>query len=152
MLTAQKLKRHGSFNMSATRKSSIFLIALGLIGAVSTFPERAHAQFIPRGTNASRATRDYVLNRPTVSPYLNLLRAGTGYDANYQTLVRPALQNRQQARQQQSSINQLQSRVTNMQGQMVSERRQQGSRFSTGHPTRFMVYLHYFPPFPGRRR
>jgi hypothetical protein len=106
----------------------------------------AQGLFNPAGrANAALATRDYIVNRPTVSPYLNLLRAESAISApNYHTLVRPALEHRQQAAQQQSSISQLQSRVTNMQGQMASRNRGQGG-FTTGHPSRFMTYLHYYP-------
>jgi hypothetical protein len=106
----------------------------------------AQGLFNPTGrTNAALATRDYIVNRPTVSPYLNLLRAESGVSApNYQTLVRPALEMRQRSAQQQSSIRQLQSRVTNMQGQVAAQSRG-GSGFATGHPSRFMTYLHYYP-------
>jgi hypothetical protein len=105
--------------------------------------------FRPRGANAALSTRDFLASRPTVSPYLNLLRRESEISApNYQTLVRPALEGRQMAARQQASISQLQSRVTNMQGQMASQG--QGTRFATGHPSRFMSYLHYYPGF-GRR-
>lgn len=118
--------------------ASIATAMTGLAGAQQLFN--------PAGrVNAAMATRDYIVNRPTVSPYLNLLRTNSNVSApNYQTLVRPALESRQRATRQQSSIQQLQSRVTNMQGQMAS-RNQGQSGFTTGHPTRFMTYLHYYP-------
>jgi hypothetical protein len=112
----------------------------------------AQAQgFVPRGANAALATRDYIINRPTVSPYLNLLRTESPISApNYQTLVRPALEHRQEIQRQESAIRQLQSRVVNMQGQMAARNRRQQEGFATGHPQRFMTYLHYYPMFNRR--
>jgi len=128
------------------------LIAV-FVWASVTWSSRTQAQgygFNPRGANAGLSTRDFLANRPTVSPYLNLLRRESSLSApNYQTLVRPALQRRQQAARQQGAITQLQSRVTNMQGQMAASSRQ-GSGFVTGHPSQFSNYLHYYPGFNRR--
>ena len=84
------------------------------------------------------------LQRPTVSPYLNLLR-GTSEGAlpNYYTLVRPQLQQRAAALQQQASINQLQRQVNSL------PRRDRLSGVSgeirtTGHTTLFQNYSHYY--------
>ena len=122
--------------------------------AAITLTSLVQAQgYTPRGFNPALATRDYLVNRPTVSPYLNLLRVEGPFSApNYQTMVRPALEQRQDAARQQASINQLQSRVTNMQGQLAA-RSQGGQEFATGHPSRFATYLHYYPGLqPIRRR
>lgn len=128
------------------------LLAVAVLVPVIGVDQAEGQGFVPRrSTNAALATRDYLVNRPTVSPYLNLLRTQSSLaPPNYQTLVRPANERRQQAARQQASINRLQSRVTNMQGQMAARNRQQGSGFVTGHPSRFMTYLHYYPSL-GRR-
>ncbi len=121
--------------------------ALGVVAITSAFEsERAHAQvFTPRSVNLGRATANFIVNRPTVSPYLNLLRQESQVSApNYQTLVRPQLESRQRASRQQAAISQIQSRVTNMQGQLAARSRGREG-FATGHPVRFMTYLHFYP-------
>jgi hypothetical protein len=57
------------------------------------------------------------LPKPTVSPYLNLLRGNTGPVPNYHSLVRPQLQ--------QQAINQ-QQRAINLKQQSLSQANQQG--------------------------
>ena len=132
------------------RLSGLFFVSM-LVSV--TWGNLARAQgFTPRGSDVGLATRDYLLSRPTVSPYLNLLRVESSLSLpNYQTLVRPALEQRQQAAQQRSSIRQLQSRVTNMQGQGAG-RNQREQGFATGHPSRFATYLHYYPGLEILRR
>jgi hypothetical protein len=127
--------------MSNAARLVIFCFAV-----VSLFQVKpAHAQlYNPRSASISSATTNYLVNRPTVSPYLNLLRPESETAMpNYQTLVRPVVERRRQASRQAATIGRLQSRVTNMQGQMAGQRR--GSQFTTGHPSRFMSYLHYYP-------
>ncbi len=129
------------------------ICSIGLFVLIAQLGARdVHAQgFVPRGANAALATRDFIVNRPTVSPYLNLLRTESPISApNYQTLVRPALEHRQEVQRQDSAIRQLQSRVVNMQGQMAARSRREQQGFATGHPVRFMTYLHYFPMFNRR--
>ena len=96
-----------------------------------------------RGT--SRAfTQKYLSSRPTVSPYLNLVRdqsMNTGAP-NYQTLVRPALDRRELARDQERQLSSLQNQVGTIQGDL---RRAQSGAMATGHPTRFMTYSHFYP-------
>lgn len=65
--------------------------------------------------------------RPTVSPYLNLFRPNNGVIPNYQSLVRPMLQqqaiNQQQQlfnEQQSQSLQQLQLNMQGMQQQQAS--------------------------------
>ena len=67
---------------------------------------------------------------------------------NYHTLVRPAVESRRQTAEQALQIRGLQSNVTNMRGRLAGQSR--GSQFSTGHPTRFMTYLHYYPSMRDR--
>ena len=124
----------------------ILWLAAGIFLAVASISSRGSAQvFNTRSTNMDLATRDYVLTRPTVSPYLNLLRRESALTPpNYHTLVRPALEARQRAAQQEGQIRQLQARVVNMQGQSALRGRQREG-FTTGHPVRFMTYLHYYP-------
>ena len=92
---------------------SVFSAVLAATFMVPIGHTQAQELFNPTGRfDAQTAARDYIINRPTVSPYLNLLRSESGVSGpNYQTLVRPAFESRQRASQQQSSIRQLQSRV-----------------------------------------
>jgi hypothetical protein len=92
------------------------------------------------------SARGTILSRPTVSPYLGLTDLGTGVidsSYNYFTSVRPQLQAAEQARQQQRSIAALQQQVSAIQ---TSTQNRQGAR-TTGHPTRFLNYAHYYPGF-----
>jgi len=63
---------------------------------------------------------------------------------NYFTQVRPQLENRARQRSQQRSINRLQRNVASINSAVARANRQQYAR-RTGHPTRFMTYLQYYP-------
>ena len=132
------MSRMQDFAVSAILSSTVFAL-MGFAGSEGF------------GQTIRSRTQNFILSRPTVSPYLNLVREGSGLTANYQTLVRPAMERRRQANRQQVAISRLQSSVTNMQGEMASRRQPQG-RFSTGHPSGFMYYSHYYPALSRRRR
>ena len=83
-------------------------------------------------------------NRPTVSPYLNLLSTNNPGVSNYLTLVRPQLQQRDEMIRQQAQIRQIQRQVERGQPGGVPVRGSQEIR-GTGHETGFMNYLHYYP-------
>ena len=95
-----------------------------------------------------------VNSSPTVSPYLRLLQGNgnvnTGFggaNAVYQTQVRPAIERRQQAAQQQQQIQGIQRDL----GRLRQQYSQPSTGFmQTGHPTRFMSYSHYYPSLFGR--
>jgi hypothetical protein len=104
------------------------------------FQSEAHAQIANRQGEVPR----YEPQRPTVSPYLNLLRRDGGALTNYQGLVRPMQRqssiNRQNAealRRQQVSLVELGNQATDR--QRVAEIRQTGSEAS------FLNYSHFFP-------
>ena len=84
------------------------------------------------------------VNRPTVSPYLNLLNQNSAGTSNYYTLVRPQIQAREEILRQQAQINQIQRQVQRGQPGGVPVRGSQEIR-GTGHETAFMNYLHYYP-------
>ena len=117
---------------------------------VILFATCAHGQGRPR---------QYPGPRPTVSPYLNLLRGNAGPVPNYHTLVRPQLQ-QQAINQQQQAINLQQQSLAqaNQQGlQQVQQglleiRRPQAS--PTGTSGGFMNFSHFysFSGTPGLRR
>jgi hypothetical protein len=72
---------------------------------------------------------------PTVSPYLNLLQTDQFGATNYQSLVRPLINQGNAINRQANSLNRLQQQVSGGRG---------GSR-GTGHATFFMNYSHFYP-------
>jgi hypothetical protein len=76
---------------------------------------------------------------------LNLLRVDNQDFAlpTYHTLVRPQLERRSETIQQQRTIRQLQSNVATLQQQVAKP--DDPRRSTTGHPSQFMTFLHYFP-------
>lgn len=111
-------------------KASVWCIACA---AVLCSGGLAFAQNYGRQSAASR------IQRPTVSPYLNLFRQGSNGLPNYQTLVRPELQQLRTNSYQQSEITQLRSQV-------ASEQQQAQTRGipQTGHESRFRYYSHFY--------
>lgn len=97
--------------------------------------------------NPNRFMRNFLTNRPTVSPYLNLVdRPGVNSSgaATFQTLVRPLVEQRDMAEFQQMEIQQLQRRI-DADARSRAQQYQQGGVRPTGHPTRFMNFSHFFP-------
>jgi hypothetical protein len=91
---------------------------------------------------------------PTVSPYLNLFRDDLdgSSDFNYQTLVRPMLQQQQINQQVERQAMEMARRMQSLAAQ--SDFNPQGSttQFPTGHQSVFMYYGHYYPTANVRRR
>ena len=104
----------------------------------------ALAALIPSTAQAQLPFSNAVPNRPTVSPYLNLLSQNNPGVSNYLTLVRPQLEAREQQVRQQAQINQIQRQVQRGQPGGVPVRGSSEIR-GTGHETVFMNYLHYYP-------
>ena len=82
-------------------------------------------------------------NGPTVSPYLNLLSNTNPDITNYQSLVKPLINQNNALRRQGGAIQQLQSQQ--LQGPS-------GGGGGTGVHSYFMFYSHYFPSGGGQRR
>jgi hypothetical protein len=77
---------------------------------------------------------------PPVSPYLNLLRSGSSPAINYFGLVRPEIDFR-------NSLQQIQQQISGLPGAAGYD---PNAPLSTGHPTQFMNYSHYFGNNPAR--
>ncbi|MCH8923640.1 MAG: hypothetical protein IIA67_10905 [Planctomycetes bacterium] len=124
-------------------------IILTLVIVVTCFliggPPAASAQQ-PR-----RSYSPYRPSRPTVSPYLDLLRRRTGELDNYHTFVRPKQQTRAALRQQAGQFGSLQRQFGGLQRQFSSL---QNTRVSpTGIGGGFMNHSHFYRIQPaGRRR
>ena len=83
-------------------------------------------------------------SRPTVSPYLNLIGTNRFGVSNYQTLVRPLIEQREASLQNQANIQQLQQQFQSNQAAAM-RRGSTGGVGQTGHPSRYFTYLHYYP-------
>lgn len=146
-------------------------IVAGLAGLVAGvfWTGSADAQLLFEGQRArstTSATLNWLYNRPTVSPYVNLTRTDnlSRGAMNYQTRVRPRLEaeRQNQMRQAASRRAEMQQAVSSLQSRTVSQpasgTRGRDPRFGmtpTGHPTESMSYFHYYPAlnqFGGRRR
>ena len=91
-------------------------------------------------------------HRPTISPYLNLLRSDEGGAApNYHAFVRPQLQqnrvNQQQTRRNQTVYRQLQS----IQSRPAFPTQGSQRMYPTGHRTLFLNHMHFYPSQQQRR-
>ena len=74
---------------------------------------------------------------PTVSPYLNLLNSDQFGATNYQSLVRPLINQGNAINRQGNSLNRLQQQIGGGAGR--------GGSSGTGHATFFMNYSHFYP-------
>jgi hypothetical protein len=114
-----------------------------ILTALACLPAAAQAQN-PYSNLSGGITSGPVSSRPTVSPYLNLLRPQGGVAIpNYQALVRPMLE--------QERINQNQGRQLAQMNRMYQGPSSQSSAGApieirgTGHKTGFMNYSAYYP-------
>jgi hypothetical protein len=91
---------------------------------------------------------------PTVSPYLNLFRQDLSgnSDFNYQTLVKPMLQQQQFNQQSQRQAYEMARRVQSIAAQGHYNMQGSKDQFPTGHQTAFQYYGRYYPGFQQPRR
>lgn len=93
------------------------------------------------------------VRRPTVSPYLNLLRRDATPAENYYNLVRPEQQFRQSLLQQNREIQQLRRQQTAAPQTQSPTSTGPTAIPGTGHRTYFQSYSHYYAfPVPSRIR
>lgn len=110
------------------------ILALAVLAAAALSAHEAQAQ-------RYQGSSDNPIG-PTVSPYLNLLNSNDFGVTNYQSLVRPLVQQGNALNRQAGAINRLQQ-------QMSTPRGYGGATGATGHATFFMNYGHYYQ-FPSR--
>lgn len=91
---------------------------------------------------------------PTVSPYLNLFREDFdgNSDFNYNTLVRPMLQQEQFNQQMQRQSMEISRRLQTIAAQADFNPQGSTTQYPTGHQTVFMYYGHYYPSAGRQRR
>lgn len=122
------------------KRSTAIISALALWGLVLC--SAADAQ-LPQTAPPAGNTFGQAPRRPTVSPYLQLLRPEALEVPNYQTLVRPQIEMREAEAQNQRAIQQLQQEVAN-----ASPTMRTGASYMvrpTGHSSQFLNYLHFYP-------
>lgn len=117
-------------------------------------PPRAQSASFGVGVSAPTAKPfSSVSSRPTVSPYLNLFRETLGDDdLNYQTLVRPQLQQQQfnqQVVRQEQAIN---NRITSMAARNPFATTGNQQLMPTGHAATFQNYSRFYPQATQQRR
>jgi hypothetical protein len=88
--------------------------------------------------------------RPTVSPYLSLLENSNSYTAQYQSRVRPEIEQRQINFEQANRLANLQRQVDRSLTQQSQYR--DSTLRGTGHVTFYRNYLHYYPTLAQQRR
>lgn len=91
---------------------------------------------------------------PTVSPYMNLFREDFegNSDVNYNTLVRPQLQQQQFNQQVQRQSMDLARRLQSLSAQADFNPQGDRGQFPTGHKATFRYMGHYYSMPTGRRR
>jgi hypothetical protein len=111
---------------------------LAAVAALVLAPGVSHAQLgpyvQPMGTNPYQ--------RPTISPYLNMIRPGTNPALNYYGLVRPQMQAMRSMQVFQQDLNTVANMV------VFPEAQQTGPQTNlpiTGHSVSFYNYSTYFP-------
>jgi hypothetical protein len=109
-----------------TRRS---LFALLVVACLAVGARQAHAQ---------RGSTDNPVG-PTVSPYLNLLNNNSSGVTNYQSLVRPLIQQGNAINRQGNDLNRLQQQVSSQRASAASN-----TPNATGHVTLFMNYSHFY--------
>ena len=86
------------------------------------------------GGNVFRGSSDNPVG-PTVSPYLNLLQQSPGAPTNYQSLVKPLINQNDAINRQAGSISRLQQQVYSG---------ATGRATGGGHTSYFMYYSHFY--------
>jgi hypothetical protein len=110
----------------------------------------------PLGLGGSAADKPFSSYSPgpTTSPYLNLFRedlSGSD-DLNYNTLVRPQLQQQQFNEQSQRQALELNRRMQTLSAQADFNVQGDKNEFPTGHKTLYHNYLHYYQMPQGKAR
>jgi hypothetical protein len=134
--------------------SKFLMIALSCIFVF--FAHEASAQ-IP---GSSSSISNYLYNRPTVSPYLNLTRRDNQYGMpTYYTQVRPQIERREQEQQQALQTRQMQQELASIRNNFRQSQLEQNGQMTTGKfgwssrgMPRHGSTLNYYPGFYAIRR
>lgn len=114
------------------------MIAVALVAAmVSSAQAQYKAKPRPFDGGGSR--------RPAVSPYMNLLNNNTGLATNYQSLVRPQVEQQSYNARSSSAIRGLQRQAASSTGRNASTTEGNVKMRKTGHAAQRESYSHYYP-------
>jgi hypothetical protein len=131
---------------------SRLIVGVSAVALLLWLPNLAEAQYRGPTMGANPSANVYnkaIYDRPTVSPYLNLLRPQGGVGIpNYQSLVRPEMQQRRTNQLQERQISQLQNKVYQGPSSTTNNGSPQEIR-TTGHVTRFMNHSSFYPALGG---
>lgn len=138
---------------------SFLLLAVSALACLA-FHQEAQAQYGTGGVRSVRnATRNFMYNRPTVSPYLNLA-SNDSYNGlpSYFTQVRPQVDRQRQDMAQRRQAAVMQQQLNQVQHQVAQTSQETASMMLTGRQgwssrglPRFGTYLNYFPGMNRRR-
>jgi hypothetical protein len=124
----------------------------GVFGSTSSIsnaqPRRPAASFNSFGGGLTSGNKPFASrsSSPTISPYMNLFRDDiTGDSDNYNTLVRPQLQQQQVNRSMQVQTQAIDRHVQSLAAKPAFNPQGSASQSPTGHPTGFMYHSHYYP-------
>jgi len=87
---------------------------------------------------------DAQARRPSVSPYMNLINNNTGVATNYQSLVRPQIDQQNYNSHSSSAIKNLQRQTNSLQRAKSGSEGNQKLR-PTGHAAMRQNYSHFYP-------
>lgn len=113
-----------------------------------------------QAASISRNTENFLYNRPTVSPYLNLTRRDSQIGLpSYYTQVRPQIERRERDQQQLVQSRRTQQELASIRNSFRQQQQQQNGQVSTGRfgwssrgMPRHGSTLNYYPGFYGGRR
>lgn len=104
------------------------------------------------GRTTSSKPFSSVSSSPTISPYLNLFRQNLDDNTdNYNTLVRPQLQQQQINQNFQREAQAITRHVQSLSAKPAFNPQGSEQYLPTGHPTGFMNYSHFYPSASTRR-
>jgi len=113
---------------------------IGVVFACTAFASTASAQY-----KGKQRPFDTSARRPSVSPYMNLINNNTGAATNYQSLVRPQIDQQNLNAQNASAIKNLQrSQASSSKGSKSTAEGNIKLR-ATGHAASRENYSHFYP-------
>ncbi len=136
----ENTKLTNAWRIAMTTKKTIAVVMLGMGFWFATKP-CAEAQQVNRPFDARYRDPYAARTSPTVSPYVNLANENGGY-TNYQSLVRPLIEEREELNRQWSALEALNHRVGGVSSRELDMERRRTKRGTSG--ARWMHYSHYF--------
>ena len=138
-----------------SRRNFLMLLIPVLWGTIGP-TSQAFAQYSGgQSRSMYNATRNFLYNRPTVSPYVNLAtRDNYNGMPNYFTIVRPQIEQREREMTQRQETSRMQTQLNQVQRQQAQSQSQMAEMMLTGRVgwssrgmPRFGSYMNYFPGF-----